>query len=105
MVQQASVTPASTKTRRLDEETILNDTQTAVIGGVIGGWVTYVVIYIVLNIVGTIYFTKVINFPKSFLETNAMKGGQITALILGWVGIPIVNLCAPITWIVHHKDF
>ncbi len=65
--------------------------------GVITFWVVYVILWLLLNIIGTIYTIKIGNCPPS------KRAGYFTAAvvtcILGWLGIPILNITAPIIWV------
>ena len=103
-VKLPSVLRANHKPRRVNEEVVIND-GTIAVGVVIGGWVTFFVVWAVLNIVGTIYFTKVIKFNPTFLDKNGMRGGQYAALFLGWFANPLVNLCAPFTYLINNKEY
>ncbi len=73
-----------------------DDTEDDMVGGVIAFWIIYIVVWLLLNIIGTIYTIKISKCPPN------KKAGYFTAAIItciiGWLGIPILNITAPIIW-------
>ena len=61
-------------------------------------FVVMVFLYIVLNIIGTIYYAKLNALPLSKTITSDTKGGALASVIIGWLGVPIVNITSPILY-------
>lgn len=59
-----------------------------------------VLVYLAFNITGTVYLSM---FPDRGIE-GADYGGSITACVLGWLGIPILNIVPPIIYSQHDDD-
>ena len=58
----------------------------------------FIAVYLTLNIVGTIYYTKL---PSDTQTQKGVRGGGLATVILGWIGMPFLNLYSPIAYTVQ----
>ena len=58
----------------------------------------FIAVYLTLNIVGTIYYTML---PKNTQAQKGIRGGGLATVILGWLGMPLLNLYSPIAYSVQ----
>jgi len=67
-------------------------------GFVLSMFILFIAIYLTLNIVGTIYYTKL---PNNTHSQKGIRGGGLATVILGWLGMPLLNLYSPIAYSVQ----
>uniref|UniRef100_A0A6C0CN48 Uncharacterized protein n=1 Tax=viral metagenome TaxID=1070528 RepID=A0A6C0CN48_9ZZZZ len=67
-------------------------------GFVLSMFVLFIAIYLTLNIVGTIYYTML---PSNTQSQKGIRGGGLATVILGWLGMPLLNLYSPIAYSVQ----
>lgn len=67
-------------------------------GFVLSMFILFIAIYLTLNIVGTIYYTML---PNNTHSQKGIRGGGLATVILGWLGMPLLNLYSPIAYSVQ----
>ena len=74
----------------------LNDSQ-------IAGLVVGIAVYLTLNITGTVYYTK-LEETQPVEVSDSLMGWNLASVILGWLGLPLLNLSSSITYGVYADE-
>lgn len=64
------------------------------LGVLIGFIIVPLLIWLALNIVGTVYYAKL----KNRQVEPGLEGFALATVILGWLGLPILNITSPIVY-------
>ena len=62
----------------------------------LGFLIPYIILYLVVNQVGTYYYTRL---PSKDSKEKGVKGGALATVILGWLGLPFLNLYSPVAYV------
>lgn len=73
-------------------------TQNQITGVVFG-----ILAYLALNVTGTVYYTKLKDNQPAAVSDSLMSW-NLASVILGWLGLPLLNLSSSITYGVHAGD-
>ena len=63
----------------------------------IAGIAIGVAVYLTLNITGTVYYTKLVE-TQPVAVSDSLMGWNLASVILGWLGLPLLNLSSSITY-------
>ena len=69
----------------------------------IAGISVAVAVYLTLNITGTVYYQKISETQPVEL-TESYMGWLLASVILGWLGIPVLNLSSSCTYAVYKDE-
>ena len=79
-----------------DAEFVVYDRERRHIWGAVFLWgflVPYILMYLIVNPIGTYYYTRL---PSNGSKEKGVKGGALATVILGWLGLPFLNLYSPV---------
>lgn len=69
----------------------------------IAGIVVGIAVYLTLNITGTVYYTK-LEETQPVEVSDSLMGWNLASVILGWLGMPLLNLSSSITYGVYADE-
>jgi hypothetical protein len=69
----------------------------------IAGLVVGIAVYLTLNITGTVYYTK-LEETQPVEVSDSLMGWNLASVILGWLGLPLLNLSSSITYGVYADE-